>query len=215
MRAVRELAVIAALVGGAVYWEYGTISPCGVLRETVRQRDGLAAVLPDSIVDLALAGQYGELSPGRCLAILTNLSTTVPNGAQASRPQSQVSQPSSQTQVTPRPNTQTAPVTAQDSLQWAAQVSVQATNECRVKRLSGELPTHVASAQCSNPTMVAAFKEAHYRYMDLIQLFAAKRLELATKIDRGELTEQQAQLESNKVYAGIQATERQRDNSGR
>jgi len=36
----------------------------------MRQRDGLAAVLPDSIVDLALSGQYGALSPGRCIGIL-------------------------------------------------------------------------------------------------------------------------------------------------
>jgi len=39
----------------------------------------------------------------------------------------------------------------------------------------------------------------------------AKRLELATKIDRGEMTEQQGQVETQKIYAGIRATERQRD----
>jgi hypothetical protein len=81
--------------------------------------------------------------------------------------------------------------------------------------LRGELSTHAASVQCSNPTMLAAFSEAHYKYMDLIEFFAAKRLELAAKIDRGELTEQQAQLESNKLYASIQETERQRDSGAR
>jgi hypothetical protein len=124
-------------VAGAVYWEYGTISPCGVLRETVRQRDGLAAP----------AGQYGELSPGRCFAILTNLSTPIPNTAQASRPQA--TQPAPQLQLTPRLSSQAALVTAQDPLQWAVQMAVQATNECRAKRLNGGLPTHVASAQWS------------------------------------------------------------------
>jgi hypothetical protein len=32
--------------------------------------------LPDNIVDLAIAAQYGELSQGRCPAILMNENTT-------------------------------------------------------------------------------------------------------------------------------------------
>jgi hypothetical protein len=208
VRTIQTLGGVAALIAVAVYCNFGTLSPCGLLRETVRQRDGLAAVLPDSIVDLALAGQYGALSPGRCLAILmNNPSTPVPNTAQASRPQT--------AQPVPRPAPQPAPVTSQDPIQWAAQVTVQASNECRAKRLRGELPNHVASAQCANALMLAAFNETHYRYMDLIEFFAAKRLELAAKIDRGELTEQQAQLDGNKIYASIQETERRRDNGVR
>jgi hypothetical protein len=208
VRTIQTLGGVVALIAALVYWDFGTLSPCGVLRETVRQRDGLAAVLPDSVVDLALAGQYGALSPGRCLAILmNNLSTPIPGAAQASRPQT--------TQPAPRPAPQPAPVTAQNPMQWAAQVTVQANNECRDKRLRGELRTHAASVQCSNPMMLAAFNEAHYKYMDLIEFFATKRLELAAKIDRGELTEQQAQLESNKAYASMQEVERQRDNGAR
>jgi hypothetical protein len=208
LRTIQTLGGVAALIAVAVYWNFGTLSPCGMLRESVRQRDGLAAVLPDSIVDLALAGQYGALSPGRCVAILLNSqSTPIPNSAQASPPTT--------LQPAPRPTPQPAPVTAQDPMQWAAQVTVQATNECRAKRLRGELPSHSASVQCANTPMLAAFNEAHYRYMDLIEFFAAKRLELAAKIDRGELTEQQAQLDGNKVYASIQETERQRDHGAR
>lgn len=211
MRSIQTLGGVAALIAVLVYWDFGTLSPCGVLRETVRQRDGLAAVLPDSIVDLGLAGQYGALSPGRCLAVLmNNLSTPAPNTAQASRPQTVQPQP-----VRPNPQATPAPVNAQDPMQWAGQVTVQATNECRAKRLRGDLPTHAASVQCSNPTMIAAFNEAHYRYMDLIEFFAAKRLELAAKIDRGELTEQQAQLDGNKAYASVQEAERRRDNGAR
>jgi hypothetical protein len=101
--------------------------------------------------------------------------------------------------------------TTLDPVQKAGQVSAQAMAECRDKRMRGELPTHVASVQCSNPRMIAAFKEAHYRYMDLVEFFATKRLEFALKTDRGELTEEQAQFESNNIYTGIQATERQRD----
>lgn len=101
--------------------------------------------------------------------------------------------------------------TGQDALTAALKVTAQAADDCRAKRLRGELPSHAASAQCANPPMLQAFSAAHYRYMDLIQFFAAKRVEFATKIDRGELTEQQGQVEIQKVYASIQATERQRD----
>ena len=47
--------------------------------------------------------------------------------------------------------------------------------------------------------------------MDLIQFFAAKRLELAKKIDNGQLTEQQSQAETTRVYQAMIVTERQRD----
>jgi hypothetical protein len=208
VRTVQTLVGVAALVAAAVYWNFGTLSPCGMLRETVRQRDGLAVLLPNTVVDLVLAGQYGALSPGRCVAILlNNQSTPTPNTAQVSR------QPTPQ--LVQRPTPQQAPISAQDPMQWAAQVTVQTANECRTKRLRGELPTHAASVQCANAPMLAAFNEAHYRYMDLIQLFAAKRLELATRIDHGELTEQQGQLEIQNAYASIQEAERRRDSGAR
>jgi hypothetical protein len=76
------------LISVAVFWNFGTLWPCGVLREAARQRDSLAAVLPDNIVDLALAGQYGPLSSDRCLAILmNNLGTPILSTGQASRSQ--------------------------------------------------------------------------------------------------------------------------------
>lgn len=104
---------------------------------------------------------------------------------------------------------------AQNPLQWALNVTAKANEECRVKRLRGELPSHAASVQCSNASMFQAFNAIHYRYADLIQLFANKQLEYATLIDRGELTEQQGQVEIERVYASIQATERQRDSVAR
>ena len=48
--------------------------------------------------------------------------------------------------------------------------------------------------------MIQAFNAAHYRYMDLIETLAAKRLEVAERIDRNELTEDQAKLENAKLY---------------
>jgi hypothetical protein len=211
VREIKQLAGVAAIIAVVAFGYFGTLSPCGILRETVRQRDGLAAVLPDSMVDLYLVGQYGALSPGRCIGILlNNLSTPVPNNAQASRPQTmQPAEPPANPQPAPAPAP--APVTTQNPLQWALNVTAKAADECRAKRLRGELPSHAASIQCANAPMLAAFSEVHYRYMDLIQMFAAKRLELASRIDHGELTEQQGQIEIQNAYANVQEAERRRD----
>jgi hypothetical protein len=87
-RTIQTLSGIAALTAVFTFWNFGTLAPCGVLREAARQRDGLAAVLPDSIVDLGLERQYGLLSPNRCLGVLMkNLGTPILSTAHASRPQ--------------------------------------------------------------------------------------------------------------------------------
>jgi hypothetical protein len=55
------------------------------------------------------------------------------------------------------------------------------------------------------------FVQPILRATGLVEFFAAKRLELAAKVDHGQLTEQQFTLEADKAYANIQDTERQRD----
>lgn len=76
---------------------------------------------------------------------------------------------------------------------WIA--ALLAVKECKVKRLGGELKTYVQSAMCSNPGIVQAFSAVNYKHMDLIQAFAAKRLEIAEKLDRGQITETQSDRE--------------------
>jgi len=71
-RAIQTLGAIAVLMALVAYFGFGTLSPCGMLRETARHLDGLAAVFPDSILDLFIEAQYGMLSPGRYLAIMLN-----------------------------------------------------------------------------------------------------------------------------------------------
>jgi hypothetical protein len=211
------VAGVAALLALAVYSNYGTLSPCGVLRETVRQRDGLAAVLPDSVVDLAMAAQYGALSPGRCIDIL--LEQQKANAPRVAQLPPQTSQPWPAPQQTPPawpapPQVSQAPrpsIPDQDPIKAAVQATIQASNECKAKRLRGELPNHVASVQCANPRMLQAFNSVQYRYMDLIQYFAAKRLEIAGRTDRNELTEAQAETQIASAYASIADAERQRD----
>ena len=87
VRTIQTLGGVAALIAVVIFCNFGTLAPCGVLREAARQRDSLAAVLPDSMVDLGLEGHYGPLSDGHCLAVLMrNLDTSILNAAQASRP---------------------------------------------------------------------------------------------------------------------------------
>ena len=97
------------------------------------------------------------------------------------------------------------------AIQNALKITNEAANECRAKRLRGELNSYVASVDCATPKMWLAFKAAQYRYMDLILWWVAKRHEVAEKLDRHELTETQAQSENEKIYKELVATERQRD----
>jgi hypothetical protein len=102
-----------------------------------------------------------------------------------------------------------------DPVQRALLVSAQAITQCRDKRLRGLLATYAASVQCSNKIMIGAFGEVQYKYMDLIQSFAERRLELASMLDRGDLTEQQAQLETSKALETIQGIARRRDSGAK
>ena len=67
---LRLVAVIAALVAGAVYWNFGTLSPCGVIREVIRQRSDMADIIPDGVIDFGFETQFGEMSANRCFAVL-------------------------------------------------------------------------------------------------------------------------------------------------
>jgi hypothetical protein len=83
---LRFVAVVAALVAVVVYWNFGTFSPCGVLREAIRQRGDLAAIFPDGVIDFAFEAQFGEMSAKRCFAVLLEAVTSpVPTTGQASQ----------------------------------------------------------------------------------------------------------------------------------
>ena len=91
---VRFVAVLAAVLAVIVYWHFGTISPCGVLRESIRQRGDLVAIFPDEVIDLAFKAQFGEMSERRCFAILFGAVTSpVPTTEQASQLSMQPSAP--------------------------------------------------------------------------------------------------------------------------
>jgi hypothetical protein len=83
---LRFVAVVATLVAVVVYWNFGTFSPCVVLREAIRQRGDLVAIFPDGVIDFAFEAQFGEMSAKRCFAVLLEAVTSpVPTTGQASQ----------------------------------------------------------------------------------------------------------------------------------
>ena len=83
---LRFVAVVVALVAVVVYWNFGTLSPCGALREAIRQRGDLVAIFPDGAIDFAFEAQFGEMSAKRCFAVLLKaVTSSVPTTGQASQ----------------------------------------------------------------------------------------------------------------------------------
>jgi hypothetical protein len=97
----------------------------------------------------------------------------------------------------------------------AKQEATAAVSECDNKRLSGELKTHVAVVQCSNPRIIEAFRRIGFPYMDTVTLATAKRLELAERLDKNQITEGQAQLEMAELKTRIATIERERNREAR
>jgi len=78
VRWIRILVVALVAGAGLLLFEYGTLSPCGMLRVEARQhaaQDGSGAALlttavSDSVLDTLLEARYGPLTPGRCLGLV-------------------------------------------------------------------------------------------------------------------------------------------------
>ncbi|QQO30915.1 hypothetical protein JJC00_19785 [Bradyrhizobium diazoefficiens] len=194
---LKTLGICMALAVGAVYYNYGTLSPCDALRETVRRQDDLARVMPDAIVDFGMTAQYGKLSPGRCLAVLVGgkamaaPAPAAPSASQALAPGSSRAEP--------------------PTFQTAGNQAAAAINECRAKRLSGELKSFTASAQCSGPRIIEAFRKASYRYMDLVSLMVAKRAQISERLDRREMSEADANVAFQQAFSEVVTAEKMRD----
>ncbi len=103
------------------------------------------------------------------------------------------------------------PLTEEEVLVRAFREGEVAAQECRARRLSGEISTFLQSAQCSNGRIIQAFRAVNYRYMDLITKYAEGRLQIAQKIGRGLITEAQAKSETMTLINDINEAARQRD----
>lgn len=73
------VAVLAAVLIG-VWFKFGTIDPCGILKEKLRQEakheggiaEALESLVPDTAVDAMITLRYGKQTPGVCLGALLN-----------------------------------------------------------------------------------------------------------------------------------------------
>lgn len=192
------------LIVGAVYLTFGTLSPCGIVREQVRAQEPVAKLLPDFLIDAAIESKFGAMSPGRCVTMaLHALTTPVPLPEQ--RPAAAAAPPPLQQPVAPQ---QTA-----ISFEQAQQRTIDAITTCRAKRLRGELKSYLDSAECANTQIIQAFKDAKYRYPDLVEQMLKKRTLLSMQLDRKQITEADADNENKRFMAEIAAEERRRDSN--
>ncbi len=194
---LKTLGICAAFAVGVVYFHYGTLAPCDALREMTRRQDGFARVMPDAVVDFSMTVQYGQLSPGRCLAVLVGGKTmaapapAAPTASQALAPGSARAEP--------------------PTYQTAGNQAATAIGECRAKRLSGELKNFTASARCSGPRIIEAFSKANYRYMDLVTFMVAKRAQISERLDRNEMSEADADGAFQQAFTDVVTAEKMRN----
>lgn len=73
-------------------------------------------------------------------------------------------------------------------VQDAENLAKPAKDACIEKRKAGVIKTYEESAQCSNKAIVSAFERVEFPYMDLVQQYADKRVELLGKLDNKEIT---------------------------
>ena len=66
----RLLVVGGIFAVGCLYLSFGTVRPCGILREAIRRHDDFAAILPDGLINFALESQYGPMSDNQCFSVL-------------------------------------------------------------------------------------------------------------------------------------------------
>lgn len=82
--------------------------------------------------------------------------------------------------------------------------------ECRDRRLKQEFKTYKQSAECSNPKILAAYEGSDYPYMDLVHLLLDARLVAAENLDKGAITEAQAQEQSAELERRLTSEEQRR-----
>ena len=173
MRTVQTVAGVAALFIYLVYWNFGTGSPCGMLRETVRQRDGMTVRPPGGDAELDIEAQNPAQSSAQCLSLFVSQKQVLLPIAHL---------PASHTSLQAVPQSTSRLALANLIARSSALAEAEhAVDECRAKHLTGELPTYAAAVRRSNPHILPAFNAVNYSYQDLIQILIERRLAWAQK----------------------------------
>jgi hypothetical protein len=95
-------------------------------------------------------------------------------------------------------------------MQTPLEKSRAAIEECRQKRLRGELATYKESAECSSPKIFAAWQEAHYPHMDLIVAWLNAREEASGRVDQKVITPQEFERQMDELTIRLTAEEQRR-----
>ena len=82
--------------------------------------------------------------------------------------------------------------------------------QCREKRLRKEFRTYKQSVECSNPKILAAYEGSNYPYLDLVRAMLAARLIAAENLDKGAITEVQAQSQAAELESRIGSEDQRR-----
>ncbi len=82
--------------------------------------------------------------------------------------------------------------------------------ECENKMLTGEYKRYVEVADCINSAIADAAITGNNKYVDLIELANAKRMELAQRVDQKKMSKEQADLELAQLNSSIASEERSR-----
>lgn len=78
-----------------------------------------------------------------------------------------------------------------------------AISECKQRRLNRELKTLRASVDCSNPRIYAAWRDAGDPHLDLLGVVLAARAAGADKVDKGQITEAEYELQLAQLNARL------------
>lgn len=82
MRSIVVAIVVLGFIAVGLWWRFGTVEPCGVLRERIRETAAangggfggfVASAMPDSVLNAAIAANYGSATPGACLSALLGI----------------------------------------------------------------------------------------------------------------------------------------------
>ena len=96
------------------------------------------------------------------------------------------------------------------SMQEVNHTAHEAIEICENRRRSGTLKTRSSTVKCSNSRIIAAFEMAEYPYMDIIRQYTGKRLLIARKQDKNQITEPEAAKELEAFTRHIEAEEQGR-----
>lgn len=83
--------------------------------------------------------------------------------------------------------------------------------ECKQRRLAGELPGYLASAQCSSERMRQVVAQSGYPHMDLFDLLLAYGLAAARRVDAGMMSEEEFRLQLTELTVRLNSEAQRRN----